>query len=393
MLRRRTLCLTVCLSAIIASSAISQEAIRWAPNLPAALTMASKQNQLVLLHFWAPGCGPCVSVERNVFSRPEVAEAIARDFVAVKINAEAMPDTARKYNVDRWPMDVIITPAGYALHSMVSPQDPNEYMQSLYRVAAQRRPGERISANPIGQPNGAMANQTQNGWGTNTQSQVGENRFAAQDPRAPRSDSWGGQSSQFGPTYGEQVDPGTAQPQNNLAPPANQSQFAPRETVNPYIDNQPQPRDTNGGQGFATRQPVEPQQPVAPQQPNRPPLGLDGYCPVTLITAGTWTKGDERFGIIHRGRLYLFATDAQKKTFWQDPDRYAPILSGNDAVVYAESGKVMQGNRRHGVFYRNQIFLFTDEETLQRFWSSPQRYADVAVQAMARASAGGRQLR
>ena len=122
-------------------------------------------------------------------------------------------------------------------------------------------------------------------------------------------------------------------------------------------------------------------------------MGLDGYCPVSLIASGKWTKGDERFGIVHRGRLYLFAGDAQKQTFWQDPDKYAPILSGSDVVTFADSGRVTPGNRKHGVFYRNQIYLFTSEESLQRFWNAPQRYADIAVQAMARASAGGRQMR
>ena len=409
MLRCRKLWLAVCFCAIAASSAYSQDTIRWAPNLPAALTMASRQNQLVLVHFWAPGCGPCMALERNVFSRPEVAQALARDFVAVKINAEAMPETARKYKVDRWPMDVVITPAGYPLHSMVSPQDPNEYMQTLYRVAAQRRPGERISANTAQQPADAAANLAQGGRGMGDaaqprhdgfanqqgQPQMTDNRFAPQGPSAPRdSDGWGGQASRFGPTYGDQVQPPVEQ-QNNFAPSADQpSQFAPRDTVNPYVDNQPPAAQPRGGQGFATQgpPPVE-QRPVAPQQPRRPPLGLDGYCPVSLSADGAWTKGDERFGIIHRGRLYLFATDAQKQTFWQDPDRYAPILSGNDAVTYAETGKVVQGSRRHGVFFRNQIFLFTSEESLQRFWNSPQRYADIAVQAMARASAGGRQMR
>ena len=122
-------------------------------------------------------------------------------------------------------------------------------------------------------------------------------------------------------------------------------------------------------------------------------MGLDGYCPVSLISDGTWKKGDERFGIIHRGRLYLFASEGQKNIFWQDPDQYAPILSGNDVVTYADTGRAVQGSRKHGVFFRNQIYLFTSEESLQRFWSSPQRYSDVAVQAMARASAGGRQTR
>ena len=417
MLRRHTLWLASFLVAIASSLVCAEEAIRWAPNLPTAMTMASRNNQLVLLHFWAPGCGPCVNLERNVFTRPDVANAIARDFVPVKINAEAMPDTARKYKVDRWPMDVIVTPAGYPLFSSVSPGDPNEYMQMLYRVAAQRRPGQRMAESPTG-PTDAVANLTQDGWGGNSmqrpenrytghdaQPPVTENRFTGgSNPQPQVNDGWGGQQSRFGPQYGEQFGSGDTGPRQ----PADQQPLGvPNETINPYVNNQPAPRDPRAQQGFgaAPRDPrveqglapsprtEQPRPSAPPQNANVPPMGLDGYCPVSLISDGTWKKGDERFGIIHRGRLYLFASEGQKNIFWQDPDQYAPILSGNDVVTYADTGRAVQGSRKHGVFFRNQIYLFTSEESLQRFWSSPQRYSDVAVQAMARASAGGRQTR
>ena len=423
MLRSRTLWLTACLIATVTTSAFAQGNITWAPNLSSALSMASRQNQLVLVHFWAPGCGPCMELERNVFNKPEVAQAISQNFVAVKVNAHAMPDTARKYNVDRWPMDVIITPAGYPLHSMVSPQDPREYTQVLYRVAAQRKPGERISQsnptppaadqlaqsgwgrqpaeqqastgnfaqNDFGQGNSGASSFTQQNTQAPTQSQFTENRFAQQDPRGTNSDSgWGGQQSNFGPTYGEQVNP-QGSPNTQFNAGGNQQPMGPRETVNPYINQSSQP-PVNGPQAppsFAQRQGA-PSQPAPQGNTAQPPMGLDGYCPVALISNGKWTKGDPKFGIIHRGRLYLFASEAEKQTFWQDPDRFAPILSGNDPVEFAESGRIVQGSRKHGVFYRNQIFLFTSEDSLQRFWGSPKRYADVAVAAMARASEGGR---
>ncbi len=115
------------------------------------------------------------------------------------------------------------------------------------------------------------------------------------------------------------------------------------------------------------------------------PVGLDGFCPVKLIENSEWVKGDERWGIVHRGRTYLFASADAKGRFWDDPDRYAPILSGNDPVEFAEGGGLVAGSRRHGVFFRNQVYLFTDEDSLQRFWSSPQHFADIAQRAMNRA--------
>lgn len=413
---RRILCLAGCLVAAFASQAPAAEAIQWAPNLSAAINMASRQNRLVLLHFWAPGCRPCLALEQNVFTRNDVADAIARDFVPVKINAEAMPDTARKYKVDRWPMDVIITPAGYPVHASVSPGDPRGYMQMLYRVAAQRRPGNLLSANtqdgpganappPGGQGWAAMEGNMHapldNGAG-GAGGATGGSRFtqfggSGQAPLdspgvGPENHFGDPHAAPFGPSYANQFNQPPLNQSPRSQPPRNPPQQdprapadtrgeepQPRETVNPYIQNDPRAQHD--------MRPQPPAQPRSqpPQAGGRPPLGLDGFCPVTLIEVGKWTKGDERFGIIHRGRLYLFANEAEKQRFWQDPDRYAPILSGNDPVEFAEGGHVVPGNRKHGVFFRNQIYLFTTEESLERFWNSPQRYADVAQQAMRRA--------
>lgn len=455
MLCRHNLLAAALLLFALAPSIRAEEAIQWAPNLPAAVNMASRQNQLVLIHFWAPNCPPCRALEQNVFTRPDVAQAIQRDFVPVKINAAAMPDTAKKYGVDRWPMDVIITPAGYALHSTVSPQDPREYMQVIGSVAAQRQPGRNLTAAAAATATTTNPDRS-GGWGEQPQQyqqqqpradqgqygsqfsqapQGQQSRFAADESRwqnqrppqgnAAPADRWGGQQqAQYGAEYANNYAAEQAaqprqdqyKPQGGAAadgrwqdqPAANgqQSQFSrygqqqngpqqyddrggnpaaeqprPRQTTNPYMDGR-------GGESMrpenpATRQ-SQPQVERQPQGPaaGGPPLALDGYCPVTLVNDNKWTQGDKRFGIIHRGQLYLFTSEAQKQQFWKDPDLYAPILSGSDPVAFAESGQSIAGSRRHGVFFRNQIYLFTSEQSLEKFWAAPQRYADIAHQAM-----------
>lgn len=387
----------------LAAFATANEGIQWAPNLQAAVESAARNNQLVLIHFWTPTCPPCRALERNVFSRADVAEAIHRDYVPVKVNAEANPEIADRYKVDRWPMDVIVTPAGYKLHSMVSPQDPNEYMGTIGKIAADRRPGAQLANNA---PRPEAEDLAQRQFQEPPQAQPQQSRFSQfasqqqeqQPPQgqqftsAPSPDAAGAQ--QYGNPYAQQQQP--QQPTNNLAarPPYdggaqqqpdprvamnNQPNAAPpqpQRTTNPYI-NQGPPQggpqaSANGG--------------AAPPAANKPPMGLDGYCPVTLVEQTKWVRGDAKFGIVHRGHVYLFTSEAEKQRFWQDPDRFAPILSGNDPVAFADGGQLIPGSRRHGVFFRNQIFLFSSEETLQRFWSAPQRYADVAYQAMRRTS-------
>jgi protein disulfide-isomerase len=130
-----------------------------------------------------------------------------------------------------------------------------------------------------------------------------------------------------------------------------------------------------------------------PEQPaGAPPLALDGFCPVTLAEKSSWTSGDARHGAIHRGRLYLFVGPEEQKRFLANPDYFSPVLSGFDAVRFAERGELVAGNRAHGLFYKNQVFLFTDEQALERFCKSPESFAETAYEAMRR-SGEDRQLR
>lgn len=119
-----------------------------------------------------------------------------------------------------------------------------------------------------------------------------------------------------------------------------------------------------------------------------PPTALEGYCPVTLLEQGKWKRSDPKFGAIHRGRTYLFATEAEQKKFLADPDAFSPVLSGFDAVAFSQHGHLVEGKRSYGLKYNKQIFLFADEASLQAFSKNPQAFAEQARQAMTRAATG-----
>ncbi len=123
------------------------------------------------------------------------------------------------------------------------------------------------------------------------------------------------------------------------------------------------------------------------------PVGLDGYCPVTLAEQASWTEGRAQWGVQHRGRTYLFAGANEQQRFLANPDRYAPALSGDDPVVAFEAGKQIPGQRRYGVTYQARIYLFSSLETRSRFAANPQAYASRVRLAENRGAAGGTMLR
>jgi len=114
--------------------------------------------------------------------------------------------------------------------------------------------------------------------------------------------------------------------------------------------------------------------PAVPDPHGSMPLGLEGYCPVTLAEKGVWTEGRAQWGVRHRGRTYLFAGPEQQQAFLASPDRYAPALSGDDPVTVVDQGKSLPGRRTYGVTYQSRMYLFSSPETRAQFAANPERY-------------------
>lgn len=115
------------------------------------------------------------------------------------------------------------------------------------------------------------------------------------------------------------------------------------------------------------------------------PRALGGYCAVTLVAAGIWKEGDVRFGVIHRRRTFLFASAEEQQKFLADADRYCPVLTGYDPVIYVRTGKLVEGSSKHSLAYRKQIYLFVDDASLQTFVKDSHEMSEALRETMVRA--------
>ncbi len=111
------------------------------------------------------------------------------------------------------------------------------------------------------------------------------------------------------------------------------------------------------------------------------PLAMEGCCAISLHNDGSWIGGDKNFGVVHRGRLFLFTNSENQTKFLGNPDAYSPALMGSDAVVFAIKGVLRDGNRDNMVNYQGRTFLFVDSTSKADFEKSPQVFAEFAALA------------
>jgi len=340
MLTRKWICFTllwICLLSSLSMAASPQpQGMSWQPTMESAKRLAAQTNRLVLVHFWASWCGACRMVEREVLRNSGVASELQKNFVPVKINADHFPATARHYGVTALPTSIVITPEGRLLEKVQGRIAASDYVARLNRVATASK-----------------------GSGSDTYARIG----SAPPPTV---------SSQQGSAAGPPPPAANYQGQS----------YAQRDPTRPDSARQPGP----AAEPQEAQRPVTPPQP-ATRSPANPLLALDGYCPVQLcddMQAGNpkWTLGNRRWGAIHCGRTYLFAGAEQQQRFLADPDRYAPVISGNDAVLDVDRGESVPGKREHGLLFQGRIYLFASESSLETFSKTPNHYADRVRQAM-----------
>ena len=319
---------------LLPSGVMAEPSHFWQPTLESARHAAAQSQRLVLMYFCADWCQPCREMEQEVFGQPAAAADLQRDFVPVKVNVAYFPATARQYDVTLLPTTVVATPQGQALDMVRGRMEPSQYVARLTQVAAGAR-------------------QQAAGDCPDFRAATGHRREALVG---------------VGPNMG------LSPSRDTLAGPPPGG--APRP--HPPPSTGPAPRIIPALETPQTQVPASQGPPAgpaaAPPSPN-PPLALDGFCPVRLVENKQWVPGDRQWGLRHRGRTYLFSGPDERTRFYADPDRYAPVLSGNDPVLAVERNQAVPGHRAYGVFFANKVYLFADKTSLEKFERNPRYYA------------------
>jgi YHS domain-containing protein/thiol-disulfide isomerase/thioredoxin len=393
--------------ASMTSPALAQQAFRWETDLEGAKRLAAQTNRLVLVHFSAPWCQPCARLEERVFSNPGFAPAMQNQYVLVKLNLDHHAALAKQYNVTAIPADVILTSQGQVVHKLQSPPTATEYVGTMQQIAAASLPAAPATSAQVASAAGPAASAPVAAAAAapvaSAPVQPASQAATAADDRY--ADYYRQREAQIGNIAAAQP-PAASMP----ASPATASDVAAAPSQSSYSDmSQSAQPDATTPRGpdilphFSASVPEPPRvaasqapapQPPASRSPTQssavanlqlpagcPPLGMDGFCPVTLVEQRTWKQGDVRFGAIHHNRTYLFASADEQQRFLANPEAYCPVLSGDDPVIAMNENRSVTGYRKHGVFCGNRVFLFSTEDTLAEFRRNPNRYIPEIRQA------------
>jgi len=381
-------------------TAFAQQAIKWEGTLDSAKAAANKSNRLVLVFFTADWCPNCHRLENDLRNQPGAAAALEANFAPVKLNYDYFQKTARQYGVTRLPTTIILAPTAACEVLAVIPEamPVDQYLGRVNAVAAEvrrRNAGAyaQIRSNPVDGPAAAGNPLRQAAETMPSDATVKQETPIFANPR-PASDYPSGHNEMAGAATGTLpgAAPASAASPYATVPPvaatrpdivAAPSAYAAAVSSSPAADSArtaSAPAMPSAPTSVASSaRPADTTQPPAPATAT---IALDGFCPVQLFESGRWQKGNKACGIVHRGRIYLFAGEEERRRFAADPDRYAPVNSGNDVVLSLDLGRSVPGFREHGAQFDGHVYLFANEDTLAKFRSNPRYYSQRALQAI-----------
>lgn len=100
------------------------------------LKQAKKENKLIFLDAYTTWCGPCKQLQKNVFTREDVAGTFNGNFINVKIDMESGegPALARRYPIEGYPTLFFINGKGKVVKQLLGYQQPQDLIKAAKSV-------------------------------------------------------------------------------------------------------------------------------------------------------------------------------------------------------------------------------------------------------------------
>jgi hypothetical protein len=158
----RVLVLLVVLAPIRSMRATeTANAIDWQPWSEAVFARAKAEKKLVLLDVVAVWCHWCHVMDEITYRDPAVVKLLHEHYVAVRVDSDARPDIANRYEEYGWPATVIFDGGAKELAKRQGYMPPKPMAAMLQAFVDDPTPGPSIQAEPVieAAPAGALTDE------------------------------------------------------------------------------------------------------------------------------------------------------------------------------------------------------------------------------------------
>lgn len=128
MKKKLALLFTIC---ILSYNAFSQ--VSWVTDEKLAISLATANDKLILIDFWATWCGPCKTMDKKMWNTPELA-SLSDKIIPLKVDVDVNTELAKRYYITSIPRVVIITANGDIVWDQMGFSGAASYLEMINTI-------------------------------------------------------------------------------------------------------------------------------------------------------------------------------------------------------------------------------------------------------------------
>ena len=353
----------------------AEQGIPWESDFKTAMNLAQQTDRLILIHFYGDQCPPCRMMDKEIFPRQAVADALAPHFVPLKVNTEQNPRAVQNLNITSIPMDLIVTPQREIIFRRKGATSATQYVEELLSVIRTRQAQQEAEMSNAERLQIAQVQDQPQNPPDDPMFKAVMNPLGLQVPQAQTTHAQPDTAESPGdlaiPSSPGEVDFSIA------TAPLNVDDSEKQDDIMTLMDHASPAAETDAltGLSIPNRQAVEVQENPSFESS----YILDGFCPVELQDHEHWVTGKTEFSLHYRERFFLFSSKEAMIIFAKNPYHYTPVAMGEDVVQMLQGGQRIKGKRHYGAWYQGRIYLFVTQENFDAFAQRPSYFADFAL--------------
>src|SRR6202521_1886274 len=125
-----------------------QEAITWHPWSDSVFAQAKSEGRFVLLDLGTVWCHWCHVMEKVTYRDSAVIDLVGKNYLAVRVDADARPDLSNRYEDYGWPATIVFNSDGSEIVKRRGFLPPNQIASILQAIIDDSTPGPSVVSEP-----------------------------------------------------------------------------------------------------------------------------------------------------------------------------------------------------------------------------------------------------